>query len=89
MAYPMGAACLALFAGAAFGFQQNTRAPATPAGELVNKYCVSCHNQRLKTANLSLDRADSVHPANSAEAWEKVIVKLRSRNAACGHASPG
>ena len=26
-----------------------------------------------------LDRADSEHVANSAEAWEKVIVKLRSR----------
>ncbi len=52
---------------------------ATPAGELVNKYCVSCHNQKLKTANLILDRADSQQPANSAEAWEKVIVKLRSR----------
>ena len=50
-----------------------------PAGELVNKYCVSCHNQKLKTANLMLDRADAVHVANSAETWEKVIVKLRSR----------
>src|SRR5580704_6595442 len=44
-----------------------------------NQYCVSCHNQKLKTANLLLDRADADHPANSAEAWEKVIVKLRSR----------
>src|ERR1700677_4251687 len=68
--------CLALFAVAAFGFQKS--AP-TPAGELVNRYCVSCHNQKLKTANLMLDRADSEHVANSAEAWEKVIVKLRSR----------
>ncbi len=47
--------------------------------KLVNKYCFSCHNQKLKTANLMLDRADSEHVANSAEAWEKVIVKLRSR----------
>ena len=45
----------------------------------MNKYCVTCHNQKLKTANLMLDRADSEHVANSAEAWEKVIVKLRSR----------
>ena len=67
--------CLSLFAMAALGFQQN----ATPAGALVNQYCVSCHNQKLKTANLMLDRADSANPANSAEAWEKVIVKLRSR----------
>ena len=55
------------------------RRPRLPAGELVNKYCVSCHNQKLKTANLTLDRADSEHVANSAETWEKVIVKLRSR----------
>ena len=75
--YAIGTGCIALFAIAAFGFQQN--APATPASDLVNKYCVSCHNQKLKTANLLLDRADSANPANSAEAWEKVIVKLRSR----------
>ncbi|MBZ5673567.1 MAG: DUF1592 domain-containing protein [Acidobacteriia bacterium] len=75
--YGIATACLAVFAAAAFGFQDNK--PATPAGNLVNKYCVSCHNQKLKTANLMLDRADSVQVANSAQAWEKVIVKLRSR----------
>ncbi len=80
--YGIGTACVALFAVAAFGFQ-NAAPPAasatTPAGALVNQYCVSCHNQRLKTGNLALDRADSKQVANSAEAWEKVIVKLRSR----------
>jgi len=60
-----------LLAGVAFGFQ----APTTPAHELVSKYCVSCHNQKLRTANLVLDDA-----SNSAETWEKVIVKLRSRS---------
>ncbi len=76
--YGIGLACLALFTVAAFGFQDS--APSvTPAGALVNKYCVTCHNQKLKTANLMLDRADSKNVANSAEAWEKVIVKLRSR----------
>jgi cytochrome c5 len=73
-----GTACLALFAAAAFGFQ-DTAASVTPAGALVNKYCVTCHNQKLKTANLLLDRADSRNVATSAEAWEKVVVKLRSR----------
>ena len=73
----IGTASLALFAAAAFGFQD--KAPPTPAGDLVNKYCVSCHNQKLKTANLMLDRADAVQVGNSAEAWEKVVVKLRSR----------
>jgi cytochrome c5 len=83
--YAMGTACLAIFAVVAFGFQDKAPVPssasssASPAGELVNKYCVTCHNQKLKTANLMLDRADAVQVANSAEAWEKVIVKLRSR----------
>src|SRR5262245_61981825 len=54
-------------------------AAQTPARTLVTTYCVSCHNQRLKTANLMLDTVDANQVANSAEAWEKVIVKLRSR----------
>jgi hypothetical protein len=62
-----------LVAFAAAGFAQ------TPARQLVSQYCVSCHNEKLKTAGVILDRADSEHPANSAETWEKVIVKLRSR----------
>jgi hypothetical protein len=54
-------------------------APATPARDLVTTYCVACHNERLKTANLQLDRADAERVSNSAETWEKVVVKLRSR----------
>src|SRR5712671_4679389 len=54
-------------------------APTAPARELVKAYCVSCHNERARTANLMLDKADTEQPANSAETWEKVIVKLRSR----------
>ena len=74
----IGIVCVAIFAMAAFGYQSPPPS-GTPAGDMVNKYCVSCHNQKLKTANLMLDRADSGNPANSTEAWEKVIVKLRSR----------
>ncbi len=53
---------------------------ATPASELVTKYCITCHNQKLRTANLALDTADAEHPFQSAEVWEKAIVKLRSRS---------
>src|SRR5213592_2799456 len=52
---------------------------ATPARELVGTYCVTCHNERIKTANLALDKADTEQVFNSAETWEKVVVKLRSR----------
>jgi len=51
----------------------------TPARELVTTYCVTCHNQRLKTANLTLDNVDAENVFNSADTWEKVVVKLRSR----------
>src|SRR5712692_1775712 len=54
-------------------------AAGTPARELVNTYCVTCHNERLKTGSLMLDRVDAAQVFNSAETWEKVIVKLRSR----------
>src|SRR2546425_373750 len=53
--------------------------PATPARQLVTTYCVTCHNERLKTGNLMLNKADSEQVFNSAETWEKVVVKLRSR----------
>lgn len=55
-------------------------ASGSPATELVTKYCVSCHNEKLKTAGLLLDRTDSEHVATAAETWEKVIAKLRSRS---------
>jgi mono/diheme cytochrome c family protein len=51
----------------------------TPARELVSKYCITCHNESLKTAGLVLDKADAEQIANSSETWERVIVQLRSR----------
>jgi hypothetical protein len=55
-------------------------APGTPAGQLVTTYCLSCHNDRAKVAGFSLTGADATHVNLSAEAWEKVVVKLRSRS---------
>jgi hypothetical protein len=60
-------------------FTAFSQPPATPARELVNTYCVSCHNPKSKTAGLALDGADADHVSNAAETWEKVILKLRSR----------
>ena len=45
--------------------------------ELLDEYCVVCHNQQMKTAGLMLDKMDIAHPAAGAETWEKVILKLR------------
>lgn len=70
---------VALCGMAASAFQRNAAPAANPAGQLVSTYCVACHNQRLKSGGLALDQLDIANPSNSAEAWEKVIVKLRSR----------
>src|SRR5688500_17257581 len=48
------------------------------ARALLDKYCVSCHNDRLKTQNLSLQGLDLANVADHAEVWEKVIRKLRA-----------
>jgi Protein of unknown function (DUF1592)/Protein of unknown function (DUF1588)/Protein of unknown function (DUF1585)/Protein of unknown function (DUF1587)/Protein of unknown function (DUF1595)/Planctomycete cytochrome C len=44
----------------------------------LDQYCVTCHNERAKTANLMLDKMDVAHVGDNAEAWEKVVLKLRS-----------
>src|SRR5436190_15943861 len=46
--------------------------------ELVNKYCVTCHNEKAKTGGFILENMDADHPAANAELWEKVIRKLRA-----------
>jgi mono/diheme cytochrome c family protein len=55
-------------------------APASPSEyrALLDKYCVTCHNDRLKTAGLLLDKADVSHVSEGAEVWEKVIRRLRA-----------
>ena len=45
---------------------------------LLDKYCVTCHNDRVKTANLSLQALDLTKVADHAELWEKVVRKLRA-----------
>src|SRR5215467_3490121 len=52
-------------------------APAAPYRALLDQYCVTCHNERLKTAGLMLDKMDLDRVAEGAETWEKVVRKLR------------
>ena len=46
--------------------------------QLVNQYCVTCHNARLKTANLLLDQLDLANLGAHADIGEKVVRKLRA-----------
>jgi mono/diheme cytochrome c family protein len=47
-------------------------------GATIEKYCVTCHNQRLKTGNLALDAPELSNVAAHADVWEKVIRKVRA-----------
>jgi hypothetical protein len=53
-------------------------ASASTVRASLNKYCVTCHNVRLKTGGLTLDAMDLDHVAAGAEVWEKVVRKVRS-----------
>jgi cytochrome c551/c552 len=44
---------------------------------LLDQYCITCHNERLKTGGLSLETL-SLDGAGDAETWEKVVRKVRS-----------
>src|SRR5438477_289567 len=44
---------------------------------LLNKYCFSCHNSRLRTGGLALDSFDVSAVGEHADVWEKVVRKLR------------
>ena len=48
---------------------------------LINQYCVTCHNEKAKTAGLMLDKLgadlDNANVGPHAETWEKVVRKLR------------
>ena len=70
---------------------QSTPAPApaarqtagTVAGsptraEILQRYCVTCHNDRAKTGGLTLEGLDAEHPDMDPEVWEKATRKLRA-----------
>ena len=56
----------------------NGQAPPSTQRALLDRYCVTCHNARLRTAGLELDTADLADVGGSAEVWEKVVRKLRA-----------
>ena len=52
-------------------------APAVPDQAIVQKYCVSCHNDRAKTGGVSFDGINAAQAAAHAELWERALTKLR------------
>ena len=60
--------------------QQPAGAVASTPGEyqvLINQYCVTCHNQRAKTAGLTFDTMNLAEVGKDAKIWEEAVRKLR------------
>ena len=57
--------------------------PASSARRLLDRYCVTCHNERLKTADLRLDRIDVANPG----AERRSLGKGRAQGAHGHHAT--
>ena len=51
--------------------------PAEDLTEVMQRYCMVCHNDQLRTGNLSLQGFDVANPVARAQTAEKVIKKLR------------
>src|SRR5688572_23626553 len=60
------------------GQTQPARATPTAPQAVLEKYCITCHNQTLHTAGLTLDNLDLTKPNVNSEVWERVITKLRA-----------
>ena len=56
--------------------------PVPPPGsqyrQVIDRYCATCHNERLRTADLILSTMDVEKVSQGAAVWEKVIRKLRT-----------
>jgi hypothetical protein len=80
--------CVAVALSSVHTSARQTQLASAPAGpiaspavkEVLDKYCITCHNQRLRTGGLTLDDVDVSRPAARADVWERVIVKLRARS---------
>ena len=64
-------------AGAASA-QQTSVDPNAEPQRMFRRYCIGCHNDRLRTADLSIAALDVENVPADAETWEKVVTRLRA-----------
>ena len=66
-----------------FGPPDRKRPAETPSSStyraVLDRYCLACHNDRTRVADLTLESADLDHVGADAATWEKVLVKLRAQ----------
>ena len=62
------------------GFVLAGFAQSSPTTTVLTQYCVACHNDRVKTAGVSVTPTSSKTPLENPELWEKIVLKLRHRH---------
>jgi hypothetical protein len=71
-------ASLSIAALMAYGQAGGVNSSLQSQRPVLDQYCVTCHNQKLKTAGLMLDKLDLANASGDAATWEKVVRKLRA-----------
>jgi len=69
---------VALAWASVLGQSSNPRASNPEPRSLADQYCVTCHSDKLKAGNLSLEGLSLEGAASDAETWEKVVRKVRA-----------
>src|SRR5690348_17653601 len=54
--------------------------PDPSVSTVVKRYCIGCHNSKVKAGNLLLDAIVTAPVEQHSEQWEKVVRKLRVRH---------
>ena len=70
----LGVAC---FPAVALQASNQPSSQVSPHRELLNRYCVTCHNETLRTAELLLDQAEVEDVGKNPQVWQKVVGKLQ------------
>ena len=80
--------CLAAVVSAASPAARLQPADPAPARAVIDRSCVTCHNQRTRTGGLTLDTLDLARVDAQPAVWEAVVRKVRDQNhAAAGDAA--
>jgi len=76
LSLPVIGVAVLLGAPASVVVAQGVSGTGTAERALLDRYCVTCHNERLQVAELTLDTIDVNDVGAHADVWEKVVRKL-------------
>src|SRR5262245_35570141 len=79
----LGGVCLAVLLArtaymSAAPAPQASRPVTTAPRVVLDKYCLPCHNERLKRGDLVLSQFDPDNLGSHVDVWERVVRKLRA-----------